>query len=305
MPSTGMKPPKLLLAVSVLIITGTGLLISAFIAAIVDELNPFALVSAGMLLPWCAVLAIQQYRGIFRGVPSGALTAAVLLFTASGLFLLVMLGTIANIVTCARDAITWGMIMPPLAVPLVGMAICLLMASIDLRWANRLRRAYATGLARHKRSAVTGREGILLLAILAAMVGATSYMIASTPPRYAEHIDPAAAPFRLPAGASDVSYRKGYRGSITYEFNINEHRFRTWVASGIGSRESDLAGVTVKNITDAFTIPRYTGWVPQSNEPEEVTITDGLYYSWSRQDRGVYAGYDRSSGRAYYYAHFH
>lgn len=48
------------------------------------------------------------------------------------------------------------------------------------------------------------------------------------------------------------------------------------------------------------------GWDGRTRTgPDEITINDGLIYTWSNEDRGVQAAFDRTTNRAYYFAHFH
>lgn len=146
---------------------------------------------------------------------------------------------------------------------------------------------------------------LLGIAAIAFVVCLVSGFVRSTPPRYAEHVTRDKAPFGLPANATDISFCQGVRGTIAYEFTIDEDDFKAWVASGIGSFESNAASVPVAPITTPYTIRRYNALTRDLTGPEEITITQGLYYDWSKEDRGVHAAYDRTTGRAYYFAHFH
>tara|TARA_Y100001933_G_scaffold215598_1_gene222344 strand:- start:179 stop:736 length:558 start_codon:yes stop_codon:yes gene_type:complete len=124
-------------------------------------------------------------------------------------------------------------------------------------------------------------------------------------PRYAENVPVAEAPFGLPADATDVSFYQGFRGTIAYEFTIDETSFREWVADGIGSIESNASNTELEQITTPVSITRYNAYSPELNGPDSITVNNGLYYSWSFEDRGVYAVFDSTTDRAYYFAHFH
>jgi hypothetical protein len=50
---------------------------------------------------------------------------------------------------------------------------------------------------------------------------------------------------------------------------------------------------------------RYYVYSTELKGPDRITINSGLSYSWSKEDRGVHAAFDRTTGRAYYQAHFH
>lgn len=92
---------------------------------------------------------------------------------------------------------------------------------------------------------------------------------------------------------------------IAYEFTIDEDGFRKWVDSGIGPRESEYAEDLIRPISEPFRIHRYYCLSPELVGPEFATITQGLYYSWSRGDSGIYAALDSATNRAYYFAHYH
>ena len=109
----------------------------------------------------------------------------------------------------------------------------------------------------------------------------------------------------MPDGATDVSYYRGFRGTRAFEFTIDEAGFRNWVSSGIGTIESNSAEVSLAEVTSAAKIVRYGDLSPEPDDPEEAVITEGLTYCWEKEDRGVYAMFDRTTARAYYFAHSH
>lgn len=110
----------------------------------------------------------------------------------------------------------------------------------------------------------------------------------------------------LPKSASNVSYYRSYMNTA-YEFDIDEAGFLKW------SRWD------VDEITEPVRLSRYLAFsTPPPPEPSNptndemvafateysrraVTISDGLYYGYLQTNGGgVWVGYDRSSGRAYY-----
>lgn len=297
------RPSRLFSTISVLVIAGNLFLLSVFIAANVVEPNPFAMMLGGCsFLPMWVVIAIQQYRGTFRCVASAATTTSVLLYMIGGFMVFVLISMIAESV---QDGVALRLIATPLIWMFVVAAGSLAFARMNALWSRQLRSALAAGAVAANRRGFSLRELLLAVSVIAAMTGITSQFIRSGPPRYAEHIEGSAAPFRLPPGATDVSYGKGYRGTIAYEFTTDELAFRRWVDSGIGSIEAQSAEVPVREITHPFTITRYYTHSSELTGPFDITVHIGLYYSWSKEDRGVYAAYDRSTGRAYYYAHYH
>lgn len=296
------RPSKLLTTVSVLVIAGNLFLLSAFIAANVVEPNPFAMMGGLFILPLCVLMAAQQYRGTFRRVPSAAKTTSVLLYIFGGFLLL-------GVVTSTGEAVLEGVslrLMTSILIPMLIVASAsIAIGRMNALWAQRVRAVVATGAEAAVRRGFSVRELLLAVGVVAAMTGITLQFIRSAPPWYAENVDASAAPFGLPVGARNVSYCKGYRGTITYEFTIDESAFRKWVDSGIGSIESESAGIPLREITSPFVITRYYAYSSELNGPNDITVKTGLYYSWSKEDRGVYAAFDRTNSRAYYHAHFH
>lgn len=275
---------------------------SAVVAANVVEPNPFTMLGSLVILPLSIVLAAHQYRGTFRLVPSAAKTTSVLLYIFGGFLLFAG-------VTTAGEAVVEGVSMRLFAsflFPMFGAAALSLAAGrMNALCSAKLRADLATGATSPRQSGFTLRELLLVVGVLAIMTGITAQFIGSAPPTFAEHIDAAAAPVELPDGATDVSYCRGHRGTIAYEFTIDEARFRDWVSSGIGSIEAQSAGIPLQEITSPFTIKRYYLYSSELSGPYDVTIASGLSYTWSKEDRGVYAAFDRTTGRAYFHAHYH
>ena len=60
-----------------------------------------------------------------------------------------------------------------------------------------------------------------------------------------------------------------------------------------------------KPITAPFKITCYSALSSELSGPDSITVTNGLCYEWYKEDRGIYAAFDRSTNRAYYSAHFH
>lgn len=293
-------PPKLLVAISVIVIGGILLVLSSFIGSSVVEPNPFAMIGAVFFFPPLLVLAIQQYRGTFRAVPSAATTACILFYIFSGFWIFAFVVTVG-------DAVAHGTALKMMAVILVPISLlavtCFAFGWINGIWSRRLRAARDASLFVGRRRGLSLRESLTGIGVIVVMTGITFYQIHSSPPCFAEHIDRSAAPFGLPKDAADVSYCKGFRGTIAFEFSVGEASFRRWVESDIGSIESESSGVSLREVTDPFTMRRYGALRRELNGPESVTVLDGLYYEWSKEDRGVYAAFDRTTGRAYYYFH--
>ncbi len=290
------KPTLLLIATSVLVIAFSLFLVSAAIAAFTVTWDPCSLIGGAIILPLPAALAVQQYRATFRGVGSAALTAAILLFIIGGFAAFAFATTFGEIAMGGGELPWFSMLLPMFAVAVVG----LFGGWLNLRWRSKLPKM---GIDAGWRFSL--REILAAVTAIALLTGLTASFVRSTPPRYAENVPVAEAPFGLPADATDVSFCQGFRGTIAYEFTIDETSFREWVADGIGSIESNASNTELEQITTPVSITRYNAYSSELNGPDSITVNNGLYYSWSFEDRGVYAVFDSTTDRAYYFAHFH
>jgi hypothetical protein len=147
------------------------------------------------------------------------------------------------------------------------------------------------------------RELLGFVAVIAAISSITTWTIRSEPPKFIEHATAEQAMLSLPKSASDVCCARASRGTITYEFSIDEKGFFDWVNSGLGTSESKAEGIDVQPVHDVFSILRYTNWRPRvATGPQDVVkITHGYCYSWSKEDRCVIYAYDKDNRRAYYF----
>lgn len=302
MTSSFPQASKLLAVLSALVIAGNVFLISAFVGSSIIDPNPFAFIGGFFVLPICIFLAVQQYRGTFRRVPSAAHATSMMLYIV-GAFLL--FGAATSTAETIQKGISLRLTAPFLVPMLAAAFSSIAIGKLNSRWCQSMLAAIESGAQAPVHRGFSLRELLLGVGIIAAMIGIGFHLIRTAPPRYAEGVDASAVSFDLPSGATDVSYGRGVRGTIAYEFTINEAAFRQWIDSGIGSPEAQSAGIPLEEITSRFTIPRYGATSPESKGPDEITINQGLYYSWSKEDRGVYAAFDRTTGRAYYHAHYH
>ncbi len=290
------KPPPLLIGTSVLVIAFSLFLVSAALAAFTATWEPCLLIGGAIILPLPAALAVQQYRATFRRVGPAALTAAVLLFTVGGIAAFAFVTTFGEIAMGGGELPWFGLLLPMLAVASVG----LFGGWLDLRWRSNLPPMSADAAWRFSL-----REVLAAVAAISVLTGLTASFIRSTPPRYAENVSVADAPFGLPPSATEVSFCQGFRGTIAYEFTVDEASFREWVAEGIGSIESNASNTKLEQIITPVSITRYNAYSSELSGPDSITVNNGLHYSWSFEDRGVYAVFDSTTNRAYYFAHFH
>ncbi|MCA9261196.1 MAG: hypothetical protein KDA61_18400 [Planctomycetales bacterium] len=254
-----------------------------------------------MTLPFPVWLAYTQYRGTFQRRAESARTAGILLSATSGVALFVFAMTCGELVTNGVD-IPWK----SLLLPMLSFAVfCCVAAQSNFRWTRRLNSDANAGRAAGTPIKASRHDIIATVAMLAGATVVASYLISSATPEYAEHVARDQAPFGLPSDARDVSFCHGPRGTIAYEFGTAEASFVSWVEAGIGSLESSAAHVALRPINGSYGIARYHRLNQKLDGPKSVEILDGLFYEWTKEDRGVYAAYDRKSGRAYYFAHFH
>jgi hypothetical protein len=263
--------------------------------------DPCSFIGGVILLPIPSFLSYRQYGAVAWSDARAARTSAILLFLIDGLACLMFaanLGEIAN----AKVHIPWL----SLLLSMLGVGLFALIAAwVNLRWSRRFTLAATISGDAASVARLSRRDALAALSAVAFVAALASYLVKSTPPQYAEHVPRERAPFGLPAGARDVSYCQGFRGTIAYEFTVSEDQFVEWVESGIGSLESNAADVPLKPIAEPFTITRYYALTKKLEGPDSVTIKDGLLYRWTKEDRGVYAAFDRATGRTYYFSHLH
>lgn len=291
------KPSLPYVIVSCLTIAASLFLIFFGIVAFSRTWDPCSLIGGAVLLPLPSALAMQQYRATFLLVRRAAKTAAILLFIVSGFAALACVTTLGESVA-SGGAIPWVLLLPMFAIALV----CGFVGWLNIRWARTLPESVEPAL----RSSFTLRELFAAVAAFGVMTAITIAIVRSTPPRYAEHVDIADAPFGLPLVATDISYCQGVRGTIAYEFTIEESDFREWVESRIGSAESESANVAILPITTPISVTRYNAISSDLTGLDSISVGRGLHYSRSfESDGGIHAVFDSTTNRAYYYAHFH
>lgn len=295
------RRPILLIFLSVVVLAACILLVSAAIAMFAVTWDPCSLIGGAILLPFPVILAFQQYCGTFRNIAKAAKRSAVLLFVLAGFAFLGFILTLGEMIVEGVQIPWTSLILPMLAVVVISG----ISGWLNLCWSRELKRSLTEDAHAGVRVLFSKREILVAVAAATCVTAVVTYLIRSTPPRYAENVARDRAPIDLPAEATKISFCQGFRGTIAYEFTIDEKGFVEWVESGIGSLESDAANVSIRATKEPYTIPRYTSLMESSTAPESITITDGLYYDWSEEDRGIYAAFDRTSNRAYYYAHFH
>ena len=93
-----------------------------------------------------------------------------------------------------------------------------------------------------------------LIAALSAVFAGATFGYRDIPPQVAAHVTPQEAHLTLPAGATDVCIERGYRGTISYNFAIDEAGFWEWAKSNAESIESEASGVQIMRVNGSFEI---------------------------------------------------
>jgi hypothetical protein len=187
---------------------------------------------------------------------------------------------------------------------LIGAAF-LLSAFLNYRWYLQLAAAPTMGAEPAKTSLPSVGRRVTLRELLAGMA-ALSVLLAGFAAGYREitpqtvmHGSPQEAWLDLPSGASDVNVYRGSRGTLMYNFAIDEAGFLEWSRAmriPPGARDD---GIKLEPIVGSFAI--FT-----ADQIDEVEIRRGWYFDWrSGHDSGLHYAYDADHGRAYYYFHTH
>jgi len=263
------------------------------VAAYRVDPDPMMVIGMVIFTPFAVFLFHHQFRSTFHRSGKSAWRAGIFIGSVAAL---VLFGYVANVVEDADSEgllesarLLWPM---PIAFFLIAIA-----AGSNIVQAKRLEKL-PVAVDRYRgytlRDAAFIVGGCLLL-----FVGSVA-LIGRPMPRFAEHVGPDAVPYRLPPEASDVTYRRGHRGTFTMEFTIDEAAFRRWVDSAIRSRSKKLSAEPIQEIEGHDTVRSVA-----LQKLEEKVVTNGLRYAWHHEDHAVYATYDRDAGRAYYHTHSH
>lgn len=287
-----------------LVVAGIALLLTASLAALAGvaafvESDPFAFALLLFIGPVTYFFAKNQYVGTFHASPPAARRVGNGCYV---LGVLLLFGYFANVVEYFWEGGRSLAVAVDLA-PLLLLAAALLVCgrSNKVR-ANALNALHLSAPELHGVKPATTKQGPLLgLGVVAVALAGAYWLIHAQPAKHGEHLSRESVQFlNLPVGATDVSYRLGWRGTKGYEFTIDEPAFRAWVAAGVGSIEANRSGTTLQEIAEPIDAVRYAleGY-------QTITVTNGLHYTWRKSDRGTHAVFDRSTGRAYYYFHAH
>ncbi|WP_397569540.1 hypothetical protein [Schlesneria sp. T3-172] len=148
----------------------------------------------------------------------------------------------------------------------------------------------------------------IIVPIIIFVVASISVQVVFGVRRIGEGVGRSAAPFGLPASATDINFIQGPRGSLTCDFFIEKEQFIQWIRNGIGVPQRFSAGVVLREIVSPCKIRRVCKAAERDTALGygmgswcEAEVLDGYSYEWRERDRNVSAVFDRAAARAYYY----
>lgn len=251
-------------------------------------------------------LAVCQYLATFRAVQSSARVLYFSLLLGACGFLVAGIGVVEPVVNGIMPTYDY-LILPILMFVLFGAGFCWV-GLVNLWWHRELIGAATlatrvddgnAATSSRGRFRITLRECLALIAAVSVAFAGASFGARDISPQVATHVSPQAAGLDLPAGATDVCVWRGYRGTITYNFAIDEAGFWEWAKSIRGSLEAQTSGVTIQPVTEHCAIR------DPSADDGTHRFSRGWVYSWHKEDRGLRYAYDADLGRAYYSSHSH
>jgi hypothetical protein len=242
----------------------------------------------------------MQYRGTFRHDRNAATFSMVILFGCGGFLLFA-------IVMCSGEFLIKEWELPPLEMlaTAAGLALLILPAAwLNLRWSRCLRQA-TTPPAR-RRWQLSLQELLIFTAAAGLSLAIIAAGLRDKTPEIGEHVETNRPPLGIPRGATDICWHQYPRGTVFIEFTADEALFRNWVQQYIDAAPhtapKELRAVT---LADPIEMQTYKARVPLTSPWGEVTVTDGLAFSWYEEDRGVHAVWERPTKRVYFYTHSH
>lgn len=140
---------------------------------------------------------------------------------------------------------------------------------------------------------------LVLIGCISAVLAGVVFGVRDIPPQVAAHVSAQEARLSLPAGATDVCVRRGVRGTINYNFAIDEAGFWEWTKSVGGSLESESSGVRIMPVAGSFEI------FDSFSQDGHQIIRHGWFYDFQVEDRGIHYAYDADEERAYFFYHGH
>lgn len=294
------KPTKYLFISSLVNIVGALFLTSCSLASIIAApWDACAVIAAGFLTPVSVGIGISQYLGVFHRNQTSAETVGVILSVIGALLLFGVFNYLNESIKDPSILHAW-MIQVCLAALGLFFALC---GWANLAWSRLLKTAADSPEKSPKPGTFSRWDRTAALLATTFVVIATSLMISTIPPEFAENVEYTRPPFDIPVGATSISFCQGSRGTIAYEFSIDEAGFREWLQKKIDSMGPMNSRNSIEPITSTFTMKRYVSLKRELKGDPNISISDGLRYSWHKEDQGKYAAFDRTKKRAYYHSH--
>lgn len=254
-------------------------------------------------MPASIGLGVLQYRGIFHRNHQAAKTTGTVLSVTGALMVLGVGSFLKESFTNPEILYSWPTAM---AIFVLGLFF-ILVGWWNLEWSRNLKADVTSTEVWPRFERDNRRDRIAaLLAVIVIILG-TSLTVWSALPEFAENVEYSRPPFGIPIGATSISFCQGQRGTIAYEFSIEEPDFRKWIERKIHSRETNNPQDLIKSILSSspISVRRYVSLKTGLKGNPSAVVTDGLYYSWSKEDQGMDAVFDRKAKRAYYFSHYY
>lgn len=215
-----LKPSILLAVCSTLVIAFSLFMAAMALGNIASAWDGLSVIGGIMLLLPSLALAVQQYRGVFHRSAPASFTSAVLLFIIGAFGLIAFVEVCAGVVIEREPVSSWL----SLLIILFSIGVTAGFAGwLDLQWSRQLRKSAPVAHSSPGRFRL--RDLLAALTAVAYVLAIAVYVVHSTPPRCAENVSRAQAPFALPPDARDVSFCHGSRDTIAYEFTTTEPAF--------------------------------------------------------------------------------
>jgi hypothetical protein len=291
------KPGRLYLASSVLAIAISLCFLGVAIASFWDYSS--AVPAWLILLPFSLAVGSLQYRATFRRSANAASWLGIVLIPTHGLLLLGTLMGVYDALAHSKAEIG-KLFVVALLFNLLG-AFGIFCGIMNVRWSRFLQDCRSHGIIVPRRPRFSLREVLVWAASLAATASLTVWLVRQVPPQSGEHATAADAWLELPDAATAVCFSRGMRGTIAYEFTIDEAGFREWAESLERSLYSRNGAMSLERIDEPYRIPRYWGFSATEGEERLATISRGYYVRWSDEVWRPKVAYDLDSQRAYYY----
>lgn len=298
------RPPILLVLFSVAIILGACVGMGAAIAEMVMWPDVCSVISAMLVIALAVMVAVGHYQAFLRREQSAA---QVMWIVYVGLGLLPCLYLAESIERYRehpsqlhRDGIR--NLVQFCAIWIAAFAFLTWLA---YRWYRKLKAFNECSESPRSSRPWMKRDSLAVVpAIVVIAVSAVVFAAGQLPP-CAEHVSIEQAASFLPQSATDISYCKGYRGTFAAEFSVDEPDFVAWVKEEVETPATRADGIKLEEVGRGQRITRYYELSTALDGPAVFQLGPGLSFSWSFEDEGIHAAYDRDTNRAYYFVHHH